>query len=531
MALHLGAIRGHLWVAVIAAAYLFIFVRVQWRIGDEGDMLNGALAVAEGRVPYRDFFDLRGPACFYWLGFFFKMFGATWQVARLHLLLTGTLTSVLVYHLARRVCGTTEAVLTCAIVTAVSIPFWPASHHHWDSNLFALATVAAFVRWQDHRSSRWLLATGILAGLTSCFIYQKGFYLLVAFLAVLVVSRLYFKRPIHLPRCVCTMLAGYGAVGLAVLAWFFYIDAIPDFYNATIRFPLDTYADANRLPYAHHLMLHSLVGLDPWRGGLPWVRMLAALLLMAPVALIAALPFLVVYLAAVCAITRPAARWLGLPVVTYGLTGSALWLSEIHRPDVMHLIYGCPLLLITLWLLWDIFSQRRPVRVLVHSLVAVPLLFLAVSKGVRAAAADHKVVTRRGAIVMPRDDQALRFLLSDRVKAGDYVLVYPYYSTYYFLANVRNPTRFGQMMYGPGSKPYFDEAIAAMDARRVEYILWDSVVEGENLKEWFPAYQHPPEHERWMELYFKAHYHQIGVLNEFRILRRRDRGSDASANP
>ena len=81
------------------------------------------------------------------------------------------------------------------------------------------------------------------------------------------------------------------------------------------------------------------------------------------------------------------------------------------------------------------------------------------------------------------------------MRRGDYVFVYPYYSTYYFLADVRNPTRFGEMMYGPGAKPSFDEAIAAIEAREVKYVLWDTVLEGENLKEWFPAYQHPPEHE------------------------------------
>src|SRR5689334_11893163 len=85
----LGAYQDYLWVGAVAALYLYLFVRILWRIGDEGDMLNGALAVSEGLIPYRDFFDLRGPASFYWLGLFFRAFGATWFVARMHLLMTG----------------------------------------------------------------------------------------------------------------------------------------------------------------------------------------------------------------------------------------------------------------------------------------------------------------------------------------------------------------------------------------------------------------------------------------------------------
>ena len=232
-----AAMHAYLWVAALAALYLFLFVRVQWRIGDEGDMVNGALAVAEGRVPYRDFYDLRGPAAFYWLGLFFKMFGGSWYVARAHLLLTGVITSVLVYHLARRVCRTTDAILVCALVTALSIPSWPASHHHWDSNLFALAAAATFFRWQDRNRSRWLFASGVLAGVTSCFIYQKGFLLLASFVAVLLIDRFGFRRPMNVVKAAVLIVAGYVVVGATVLVWFFHVGALHDFFSATIVFP------------------------------------------------------------------------------------------------------------------------------------------------------------------------------------------------------------------------------------------------------------------------------------------------------
>ena len=219
-----GAFKDYYWVATAATLYLYIFVRVQWRVGDEGDILNGALAVSEGRVPYRDFFDIRGPGAFYWLGLFFKIFGPTWFVARVHLLLTGAMTSLLVYHLTRRVCRTREVVLPCALVTTLSLPLWPASHHHWDSNLFALAAASAHFRmagsWQVPR----LFAAGLLAGLSrassirrvspcSCHSCGDG------------------DRAAELPRlrsgwwAVPVRLGGYGTVGMAVLAWFFHIVA------------------------------------------------------------------------------------------------------------------------------------------------------------------------------------------------------------------------------------------------------------------------------------------------------------------
>jgi len=518
----MATLREFLVVATIAALYLYIFVRVQWRIGDEGDILNGALAVAQGRVPYRDFFDLRGPASFYWLGLFFKVFGATWQVARVHLLLTGTLTSLLVYHLTRRVYWRPDAVLPCALVTVVSIPSWPASHHHWDSNLFALAAVAAFFAWQDHAKLRWLFTSGVLAGLASCFIPQKGFFLLVSFLAIMLISRLQSRLPAKWARGSITVLAGYGAVGLAVLAWFAHLGALQEFLDSTVRIPLNTYVAANKVPYAYHLTWVALGNSAGLLKGMPQVLALpSAFLLVVPAFLVAALPFLVIALAAVYLVTRPIAAWFRLPIIAYCLTGFALWSSEFHRADIMHLIYGCPLLLIAAWLLWASLDRPAPVRILVPSVVGLAVLLFAVSQGWRAASAREQVVTRRGTIVLPQDDLALRFLLSDEVARGDYVFVYPYYSTYYFLADVRNPTRFGQMMYGPHTKPFFDEAIAAIETKRVKCILWDTVVDGENLKTWFPTYEPPPRDQRPMERYLQEHYEQQAVLSGFRLLRRR----------
>src|SRR5262245_47428225 len=285
-------IRGYWWVGAIAAAYLYLFVRVQWRIGDEGDMLNGALAVVEGRVPYRDFNDLRGPLSFYWLGLFFKLFGGSWRVARIHLLLTGTLTSVLVYHLTRRVGRGAAVFLPCAFVTVLSIPSWAAPHHHWDSNLFALLATAAFFYWEDHREWRALLATGLLAGLTSCFIYQKGFLLLLSFMIVLTISRRYFRSDFTLTRAIGLVLGGFVLVGLVVLAWFARFGALRDFVDATIRNPVSTYVDANRLPYAYHLTLNAL-GVAPLHLFPPAFALANAIVLMFPFLLIAALPVLV----------------------------------------------------------------------------------------------------------------------------------------------------------------------------------------------------------------------------------------------
>ncbi len=92
---------------------------------------------------------------------------------------------------------------------------------------------------------------------------------------------------------------------------------------------------------------------------------------------------------------------------------------------------------------------------------------------------------------------------------------------YYFLADVRNPTRFSALMYDPSTNFLFREAVRDVDSKKVRYVLWDTVFAGENLRSVFPAYHPPAPDKLIMEPYLQTHYRQIGFENGFRILERR----------
>jgi hypothetical protein len=128
--------------------------------------------------------------------------------------------------------------------------------------------------------------------------------------------------------------------------------------------------------------------------------------------------------------------------------------------------------------------------------------------------------TRSGEIHRFERDEALEFL-QQNVAAGESVFVYPYYPMYYFLASVRNPTRYSILMYHINTPQQFDEVIRDLEAAQVEYVLWDTLVAGANLTEWFPGYQDPPATEQRLERYLDSRYRLIGVKNQFRILQRR----------
>ena len=66
-----------LYPTLFLSAFLFIFATMK-RFGsiyDEGLILTGAMRVANGEIPHRDFYANYGPAQFYVVALLFKLFG------------------------------------------------------------------------------------------------------------------------------------------------------------------------------------------------------------------------------------------------------------------------------------------------------------------------------------------------------------------------------------------------------------------------------------------------------------------------
>jgi 4-amino-4-deoxy-L-arabinose transferase-like glycosyltransferase len=510
--------RGAL-LFLLSLAYLFLHVKVLWRIGDEGTLVYGAQLVAQGALPYRDFFEVMGPASFYWLGLFFKLFGANILVARGVLLLTGALTILLIYWMTRRIYRGPFDVLPGVFFLVICFPIWPGTNHHWDSNLFALLTVATFFLWQERRRW-WLLAlAGVLAGLTSCFIQQKG-VLLVLSLALAIWGTAHRAGPAksRIASQLGILLAGFAGVGGAVLLFFYLSGGLPDLLYANLIWPLTRYHQINQVPYGFNLIYPNLQPVFPFPLG-----QVMTLLVALPLYIILCLPFLLLGLAGVCCFQKSnRTRIFNAVTLPYWTAGFALWISELHRKDIMHLVYGSPLLLILLFLTWNYcFEGRRVLKVIGLGLLTFCIILHGSFYTLAAAHARQQIATRRGVLYGFKPDTALKFLM-DQTKPGDYVFVYPYYPMYYFLADVKNPTRYSILLYNINTEDQFEEVINNLKQKQVKYVLWDNMTAGSNLVNWFPRYEHPPQKDLHLERYLESHYEVIEVQNDFKILRLRE---------
>ena len=419
------------WIVFFGLPTLFlsIFLRTSWRIGDEGSIVYGAQRVAEGAVPYRDFFEVMGPGTFYWLALWFKVLGTTWVASRLEVLATILGSVWAIYFITTREYRGRFALLPAFAYTVLSVPLWPGTNHHFDSNLWALLAVAAYVR-TPHFSYRWSALAGVLAALSSTVIPHKGVLIVTALVAAALVAPLRARDWPAACRAGAALLVPFAGVGLVVVAFFQSQGALDDLLYAQAVWPATQYHSVTVAPYAYGLRELFLASWSPGlRAVFRWpVSEVMVAAVAAPLVFIAALPLV----ATACALHAAGAargwmRSVQLPPAVYWCAGPALFLAECHRPDLKHLAYGSPLLLA----LFTIYAARSQSAIGVGvlrmfrgctALVAVFVAVVALQPGIT-------VETRSGLVRMFEKDEALEFLQTS-VRAGESAFVYPYYPMY-----------------------------------------------------------------------------------------------------
>ena len=490
---------------------LYPFMRVYLPVGDEGTLIYDAVRVAQGQIPYRDFFEVMGPGTFYWVALSFKIFGITWQATRIALYVTSVATALMMFFLTRRL-RTGFDIFPAIFLMATSFGhIWPAISHHGVSNLLALLSFAAFVIWLDKCWPALLVAAGALAALTTCVLQPKGILLFLAFLVLLT---LLCRKEAGFASYVFCLAAGYVAIAVFILLFFWTAGGLHDYVYANFIWPLTRYGNVNSVPYGLG------IGEFYWK---PWVQSFSAALSPAlgylvagifiiPFLIVAAFPILLPTIA-LCNKSRAFSRAL-LP---YWIAGWALWLSEVHRKDITRLVYGSPLLIILL--IYLLSRLKRSSARIALTPITLSVIALAAFNGCLTLAAHVKINTVRGELRMFKKDPLLEFLTT-HVTPGEEMFVYSYSPIYYFLSGTINPTKYSLLMYRMTDDIQFRDAVRSLKRSSVRYVVWDNVADSKETTTIFPDYRPPPKNNRPLETYITQHFTVIYQQHGARVLER-----------
>lgn len=519
-----GIDRRDLLVIVLATLYLGPVVRVLMGFLDEGIFLYGAQRILDGDLLYRDFCEIQTPGTYYFLAFFFWTFGSRFSVARGLLLVIGVLQAWAVDRLSRRLSPGPFDWLPTVATIVLGIPLYRAYTNHWDSTLFAVLACVTLVAWDDHPSRARLLLAGFWTGLTAETMQSKGVAIFVAALGtVLVHQAIRGAKWQEVGKDVLALAASPVLLALFTLFFFWRQGALTDLIDHTVVFPLTRYSSLFAVPFGYGFREQWLPSWDAFFHSCfpPWLAAFFLTNLLVVALLLTVGPFLALAGAGITFLTAVAGRRLpGGPFLATLACASALWLSELHRPDSVHLAFGgCLFFVVEVSVLhrfMKIFSRAGKVF---GGVIAISVCLTGLWYALPGLGPLTLQETRRGQVWLLHPDPILDHL-SRATPAGEDVFVYPWRPMLYYLGGVRNPTRYSVFLYHEINQKALAEILVTLEGKRVPQVIVDTVGM-QQMVEWYPNYRPPPPEDRALEQYVTAHYQRIGAMGGFAVYRRK----------
>jgi 4-amino-4-deoxy-L-arabinose transferase-like glycosyltransferase len=462
----------------LSALHFSFFYNYTLVNGDEGIILQGAQRILQGQVLYRDFFSLLTPGSYYWMAFFFKIFGSSILVGRAVLLVEGALLSVLTYLIARRVCSRWSAFLASVLVTLLGLPNRFLVLHNWDSTFWACLTLYSAVLFLQFPGRQWLFVTGFFGALTCLFDQSKGagivFGLALGFAILVITDRERLNN--WKPGFFAAWAFGFALPFLVTFAYFGIEQGLSSML-ADWFWPVRNYSAVNKTSYGFVLLSpadRAEMSSDPWP-----LRMFM-MVVTAPWFFVPALPFvaagsLIYWAPRKSALNSGENRRAYYVLISAAIVGLFLAIVATGRPDFTHFVYVVPMLFVLL--AWIIDGQmlpsaiRRALPVLIFGLLLSSVSFgLAILT--QPLNARYTLQTRRGTLKASHPDEILEYV-QRHVPAGQTLLVYPYLPLYYYLTDTHNPTRYEYLMPAFHTPDQYQQVVRELKADQTRIIVFE----------------------------------------------------------
>lgn len=255
-------------ILIFFASALFFSLSMDRTLGiyDEGVILTGAMRVAAGDIPHRDFYANYGPGQFYVLAALFKLLGQYVVIERvLDVLMRASIVTVC-YGLTAAYCRKSMA-LAASIVCSLwlfSLAFY--GYPIFPALLLLLLSAALILPVLAGPISFWrLLGAGAGAGLVALFRYDVGFYVFVTLAFAIGISAvLRYGDAGQRISAAKSMLAPYvlgtSIVFLPAAIAYLAVAPMEPFIHDIFAFPVHNYVRMRSLPFPG--VLESIKSID-----------------------------------------------------------------------------------------------------------------------------------------------------------------------------------------------------------------------------------------------------------------------------
>ncbi|HYI36713.1 MAG TPA: hypothetical protein VEX39_08930 [Thermoleophilaceae bacterium] len=225
-------------VFVVALVLSGVTILAGIQPNDEGLMLQAATRIADGQVPYGDFWWFYPPGQSYLLGGLEWLFGPSllwWRIVRV---LCDAAVAALVVVLARRGGASTGPALGAGLVAALAMAYPSGPHPFPPTLVLALGALIVFPR-------RPLLA-GVLAGACAVFRIEFAAYLVLGILLAYAVRPGVARERL---RAALRFVAGGVGAGLVLFGPVVLAAGIEPSFELLVRYPLEDFSDYQSLPF------------------------------------------------------------------------------------------------------------------------------------------------------------------------------------------------------------------------------------------------------------------------------------------
>src|SRR5688572_28165689 len=174
-----------------ALQYWLWYFRRSVNLLDEGSTAAQALRIVNGELIYRDFFTVVTPGSYYTVAWLLEIFGEHLMVLRWTALATGLLIVLVTMLVARRVMAWPFAAGAALMTTVWGWFLVTPNYYSLQAALLALIALACYLQRAPGASEQWIVAAGVMTGLTALVKQNVGAYAAVALLASIWGARLF----------------------------------------------------------------------------------------------------------------------------------------------------------------------------------------------------------------------------------------------------------------------------------------------------------------------------------------------------